>query len=261
MKGVAGVLKQENQTNKKNQELLNRLYELIGLEEQRLANNKKFTEAFDERKKLEDTIRSVESQPKEKHIHVRPLLAALCLAIVIAIILFENLFVQLFMCLVFAYPFYLLFGKVSTMLKRIKDPDENISQLRDSTYIEDLKKSVQRYEIEVERYDAKDNELADKIKQKAAFLPSVYHNLSSFQSLYDYLYYGQADTLGEALHLHEEQVRHEENMKMYQEIRLEQQRNSQKLDALQIQLEENHRKTTELGKEVENLGNKLKGLR
>ncbi len=147
------------------------------------------------------------------------------------------------------------------MVKRIKAADENVYFLQNSTYIEELKKDIQKYDLEVERYDAKDNELVDKIKQKAAFLPSIYHNLSSFQSLYDYLYYGQADTLGEALHLHEQQVRHEESMKIYQEIRLEQQRNSQKLDAMQLQLEENHRKTADLGKELENLGNKLKNIR
>lgn len=32
------------------QELLNRLYELIGLEEQRLANNRKYAEVFNEKK-------------------------------------------------------------------------------------------------------------------------------------------------------------------------------------------------------------------
>ena len=243
------------------QELLNRLYELIGLEEQRLTNNKKFAEVFDQKRNLEETIRSSEAQPEEKRIRVRPLLAALCLAIFIAILLFENLYVQLIMCLVFVYPLYLLFSKASTMVKRIKATDENVYFLQNSTYIEELKKDVQKYDLEVERYDAKDNELVDKIKQKAAFLPSIYHNLASFQSLYDYLYYGQADTLGEALHLHEQQVRHEESLKIYQEIRLEQQQNSQKLDAMIIRLEENHQKTAELGKELENLGNKLKNFR
>ena len=102
------------------QELLNRLYELIGLEEQRLANNKKFAEVFDQKRNLEETIRSSEAQPKEKRIRVRPLLAALCLAIFIAILLFENLYVQLIMCLVFVYPLYLLFSKASTMGKKDK---------------------------------------------------------------------------------------------------------------------------------------------
>ena len=243
------------------QELLNRLYELIGLEEQRLANNKKFAEVFDAKRNLEKTIRDSETQPKQKYAFVLPMLSALCLSIVIAIILFENLFVQLIMCFGFAYPLYLLFGKAFTIIKRIKATDGNDYPLKDGTYIENLKKDIEKYELEVERYDAKDNELVEKIKQKAAFLPSIYHNLSSFQSLYDYLYYEQADTLGEALHLHEQQVRHEESLKIYQEIRLEQQQNSQKLDAMIIRLEENHQKTVELGKELENLGNKLKNIR
>ncbi|MBB6447599.1 hypothetical protein [Bacillus benzoevorans] len=243
------------------QEILNRLYELIGLEEQRLTNNRKFAEVFNEKRNLEETIRKSETQPKQKYARVLPVLSALCLSIVIAIILFENLFVQFIMCLVFVYPLTLLFGKAYMMIKRIKATDENIFFLKNSTYIEELKKDIQKYEIEVEKYEAKENDFVDKIKQKAAFLPSSYHNLSSFQSLYDYLYYGQADTLGEALHLHEKQVRHEESMKIYQEIRFEQQRASQKLDAMQIQLEENHRKTTELGKEVENLGNTLRSYR
>nr|WP_295972239.1 hypothetical protein [uncultured Bacillus sp.] len=151
------------------------------------------------------------------------------------------------------------------MVKRIKAKDENIYFLQNSTYIEELKKDIQKYEIEVEKYDAKDNGFVEKIKQKAAFLPSSYHNLSSFQSLYDYLYYGQADTLGEALHLHEQQVRHEESMKIYQEIVYEQQRANQRLSALQIQLEEKtavlEQANASLKKEVENLGNEIKNYR
>ena len=243
------------------QELLNRLYELIGLEEQRLANNRKFAEVFNQKSNLEKIIRSSETKPEEKKKRALPLIVAIGLSVILALLLFENLFVQLLMCLIFIYPFYLLFRKASTMLKRISATDDSVFYLQNSTYIADLKKDIEKYEIEMERYDGRDNELVEKIKQKAAFLPSIYHNLSSFQSLYDYLYYEQAETLGEALHLHEQQVRHQENMEIYQEIRLEQERNSKKLDAMQIQLEENHRKTTELGKELENLGKELKNAR
>jgi hypothetical protein len=243
------------------QELLNRLYELIGLEEQRYANNKKLAETLNEKRNLEKTIRNSETQPKEKPIRLRPTLIALGLSIVGVAVLFEGFFLQLIMCLTFVIPLSFLLGKASTMLKRIKAPGEDISLLEESTYIEDLKKSIQRYESEVEKYEARESEFASQIKPKAAFLPSIYHNLSSFQSLYDYLYYEQADTLGEALHLHEQQVRHKESLEIYQEIRLEQQRNSNKLDAMQIQLEENHRKTTELSKELENLGKELKNAR
>jgi DNA repair exonuclease SbcCD ATPase subunit len=247
------------------QELLNRLYELIGLEEQRLANNRKFAEVLNEKKNLEKIVRNNETSPKQKYARVLPMLSALCLSIVIAIILFENPYVQLIMCLVFAYPLYLLFAKAFIMVKRIKAKDDSMYFLQNSTYIEELKKDIQKYEIEVEKYETKENEFVEKIKQKAAFLPSSYHILSSFQSLYDYLYYGQAETLGEALHLHEQQVRHEENMKMYQEIVFGQQQANQRLSALQTQLEEKtavlEQANASLKKEVENLGHEIRNYR
>ncbi len=52
------------------QELLNRLYELIGLEEQRLANNKKFAEVFNAKKKPGKNDQETAKHSRRKSVYV-----------------------------------------------------------------------------------------------------------------------------------------------------------------------------------------------
>ena len=194
---------------------IERLYELIRFEEKKLEIQNQIKMTLDEKRKLEEN-----KEKRDKWIlrACRSLLA-FCLAIVGAIISFINPFVQLFMFLVLLVLLDFLLGKVFAIFQRLQL--SKVIKWLIKTYKRDEINLMSQYSRKlenlnrlIERRENDQKELIEIIKQKAAFLPSSFHNLESFQSLYDYLHFGQATELESALYLHEQRFRHEENMEI-----------------------------------------------
>lgn len=233
---------------------IERLYELIRLEEEKLKIKAKLDEALNKKGKME------EKKKKRDQWLIRAIqtVLALYLSIAGAVSLFKNPFVQLFMLIIFLLLFnflldkvfaifkWLKVGKVFTLLKKLFKRDQNHSSSRSrySQKLKEVKTEIQQLENELQ-------EQAEKIKQKANFLPSIFHNLESFQSLHDYLYFGQAERLESALLLHEQRFRHEENIKQLKDLRYDQIQANQQIRDLKAEIEE-------LKKEVDYLKKKEK---
>lgn len=231
---------------------IERLYELIRLEEEKLKIKAKLDEALNRKGKMEEKKR------KRDQWLMRAIqsLLALYLSIAGAVSLFKNPFVQLFMLIIFLLLLNFLLGKVFmifkwlqvekvfTLLKKFFKRDMNTPSSRYSQKLKEVKGEIQTFENDLQEH-------AEKIKQKAFFLPSVFHNLESFQSLHDYLYFGQAERLESALLLHEQRFRHEENIKTLQDLRYEQLHANQQIREMKAKIEE-------LEKEVDYLKKKEK---
>lgn len=234
---------------------IDRLYELIRLEEKKREIENKIAELIKKKAKLE------ESRRKRQWWLLRACrsLLAILLALIgssnsvetpyARLLLFFGLLILLDFLLgrVIAVFQRLQVHKVFQLIKKLMKRDEDHVVVR-SRY----KRAMDKLGRQMSKYEKDLGELVEKIKQKAAFLPANFQNLESYQSLFDYLYFEQVESFESALLLHGQQFRHNEHMNNLKELRQAQVKANEQLRALEA-------KIAALTSEVDQLKKKVEG--